>query len=128
MFFRRANAGATVASALFLALPAGALAAAGDVTDYPLPAGSSDPTDIVAGGDGNLWVSETKGHALARLSPEGVFDEFRLQTDFTAPERLALAQDGNVWFGDQRTQPNRVGRIDPLGSIRFSFAPPKGAP
>src|SRR4051794_39629962 len=127
MTSRAASRVVTLASALLLALPAAVVGAAGDLTEYPLPSAGSDPVDIIAGGDGNLWVSETKGHAIARLTPGGELDEFRLSTDFTAPDRLAIAQDGNVWFGDHRTQPNRVGRIDSLRSITFFPVPTKSA-
>jgi streptogramin lyase len=113
---------AAFAGALFLALPSGALAAAGDFTEFPIPTAGTQSPDIITGGDGNLWFTEhTPG--IARMTPSGITREFIYST--STPTNLAVAQDGNVWFSDP--QFHRVGRIKPLGAIKFFATPTNDA-
>jgi virginiamycin B lyase len=41
----------------------------GTLTQYPTPTPVSDPNQIVAGADGNLWFTEQQAHKIGRLAP-----------------------------------------------------------
>lgn len=51
---------------------------------------------IVAGADGNLWVSDV-GH-VDRVTPTGVFTAFPLPSGVIAADQIASANNGFVWF------------------------------
>src|SRR4051794_13708700 len=121
---RGAGVAAALASALLLVLPAGSLAA-GQYTEVPIPTANAQPVDIIAGGDGNLWYTESQTSTVARITPSGTTREFAFLG--SVPNRLGLAPDGNVFFSDRSspvsTTTHRAGRIQPLGAIKFFSIP-----
>lgn len=98
----------------------GHVSPAGDVTEFPLPTGSS-PTSITAGPAGDLWFVEPKAGRIGRFTTSGEFAEFTLPGERTRPNSIALGRDGNLWFGE-RSEP-RVGRITSAGEITFFPVP-----
>ena len=58
----------------------GRMTTAGQITEYPLPAGSSPfgpgPWGIVTGPDGALWFTESNGRNIGRITTEGSITEF----------------------------------------------------
>src|SRR5262245_22959107 len=68
------------------------------MTPFLTPTANSDPTGIVAGADGNLWVAEAFGNRIARVTPAGVITEFPLPMVNSSPFLVAGGPDGNVWF------------------------------
>ena len=46
-----------------------AWAAAGTITEYPVPTTNSVPVDIPRGPDGALWFSEFFGNKIGRITP-----------------------------------------------------------
>src|SRR3954471_16035188 len=121
---RVAGTAAALAGALLLALPAGSLAA-GEFTEVPIPTADAQPVDIIAGGDGNLWYTESHTSTITRLTPSGTTREFAFSG--ASPNQLGVAQDGNVFFSDRSSfggnSAHRVGRIKPLGAIKFFSIP-----
>src|SRR4051794_8455233 len=109
-----------LASAVVLASPAGALAA-GAMIEFPIPTANAQPDDIVAGGDGSLWFTESHTSTIGRISPSGTIREFAFTG--SVPSQLGLAQDGSVFFGDRANNTHRVGRIKPLGAVKFFSVP-----
>jgi streptogramin lyase len=82
----------------------------------------SQPWDIAAGPDGNLWFSERTGPVgyagqMARINPTThVVTEFSTGiTGDTEPDGVTAGPDGNVWFTEEAG--NRIGRITPSGAI-----------
>jgi streptogramin lyase len=82
----------------------------------------SQPWDIAAGPDGNLWFSERTGPVgyagqMARINPTThVVTEFSAGiTGDTEPDGVTAGPDGNVWFTEEVG--NRIGRITPSGTI-----------
>jgi streptogramin lyase len=81
----------------------------------------SQPWNIAAGPDGNLWFSERTGPVgfagqMARITPAGVVTEFKAGiTGDTEPDGVTAGPDGNVWFTEEAG--NRIGRITPGGTI-----------
>ncbi len=93
-------------------------AAAGTVTEYPIPT-KGTPFDITAGPDGNLWFTDGTGE-IGRITPGGSITEFRLISicgsyGTCAPHGITTAPDGNLWFTEAIG--NTIGRITPSGSF-----------
>src|SRR6266536_2803690 len=94
-------------------------AAAGTVTEYPIPT-KGTPFAIAAGPDGNLWFTEFDGSKIGRIAPAGRITEFPLPTPCTPIDGCGLdgittAPDGNLWFTEAIG--NTIGRITPSGSF-----------
>ena len=109
----------TVVVGIMTVLSLGAIAplagaAAGDVTEFPLPAAASLPQGIVAGPDGALWFAERNLNAIGRLK-DGALTEYTLPSPGSAPFWVATGPDGNVWFTERTS--NRIGLITPSGAI-----------
>ena len=82
----------------------------------------SQPWEIAAGPDGNLWFTERTGPVgyagqMARINPTThVVTEFTAGiTGDTEPDGVTAGPDGNVWFTEEAG--NRIGRITPSGTI-----------
>lgn len=106
----------------------------GTVAEYPLPGPETGPErsepwgPIVAGPDGNVWLSGLRAPAdgnessgtwratLYRVTPAGQVSEFFLPSAGGTPTRLAAGPDGNVWFTASSAE--AVGRITPGGEIK----------
>ena len=105
----------------------GRITPAGKVSEFGagIPAGVGI-ADIVAGPDGNLWVTLNaglgpvrRGHssAIGRVTPAGVGALFRAGLrKQSAPGEIIAGPDGNVWFVDGGLRPE-IGRITPQGAI-----------
>jgi streptogramin lyase len=82
----------------------------------------SQPWEIAAGPDGNLWFTERTGPVgymgqVARINPNtDVVEQFSAGiTGDTEPAGITAGPDGNVWFTEESG--NRIGRITPSGTI-----------
>jgi len=98
-----------VAALAVLVLLAGAEPSAAAINEFPLPTGSSAPSGVTAGPDGNVWVAMTSASRIARVTPGGTVTEFVLPAG-RGPTGMTSA-GGFVWF-TERTG-DRVGRLDP---------------
>ena len=87
-------------------------ASVGQVTEYSIPTAHSDPYQIAAGPDGNLWFTESGGSQIGRITPTGELTEYSVPTADGQPEGIAAGPDGNLWFTDEG-----IGRITPAGQI-----------
>jgi streptogramin lyase len=78
----------------------------------------SQPEDITAGPDGNLWFTEKAAPGrIGRITPAGVISEFSAGlTIGSQPESIVAGPDGNLWF-TETANPGRIGRITPAGVI-----------
>lgn len=81
---------------------------------FMLPNGS-DPGDIVAGPDGNLWITETGTNGIARMNTSGSFTQFAIATADAGPQRIAVGSDGALWFTEDPG--NALGRIATDGTM-----------
>lgn len=82
---------------------------------FPIPSGFDGNSKIVAGPDGNMWMT-VKGatNDVARISPDGNVDEFELE-GIEGASGIAVGPEKNIWV----TQINKV--------ASFSPADPKGS-
>src|SRR5262249_52537421 len=108
-----------------LATPDAALAVAGLITEYPIPASDTRPTGIAASRDGSVWFTENTANRLGRLDLAGTFTEFPLPSGSANPGSIALGPDGNLWFDAFAS--NQVGRISLAGEITMFAVPTPGS-
>lgn len=69
----------------------------GALTRIALPA-FSRPGASACDADGNLFILEEEGNAVARLSPDKELREYPLPTPQSSPRDIAIAPDGIVWL------------------------------
>ena len=77
-----------------------------------------DFTDLAAGPDGNLWLSDDENRRIVSLSPTGSMREFRTPRGTLGP--IAAGPDGAMWFARDVPGPpidGHIGRITPDGRI-----------
>ena len=115
-----------------------AIAAAGQVTEFPLPASCPAPCNpaslMVRGSDGNLWFSTQFPTGLGRITPTGQVSLFTDPNNQSVSaiigQNLVLGPDGNVWFLEGSGQAEatfaqeHIGRITPAGQISEFLIPP----
>jgi streptogramin lyase len=90
----------------------------GTVTEFSAGITSaSEPYDIVAGPDGNLWFTELGGNRVARMTPTGTVTEFPVAVG-SGVRGIVPASDGNLWFV---TDDGTLSRITPAG-VQTGFA------
>ena len=76
----------------------------GQIVEYCVP--GSDPAQIQAEPDGNLWFSDRNG-AVGRVTTNGTVSKFSSGLNpGSAVRPIAMGPDGNMWFSD----PERRGR------------------
>ena len=97
------------------------------VTEFPLPPGSN-PFEIFAGPDGNLWFTGSAYNAstgatppaIGRITTAGSVTWFLLPKSFGTPVGIASGPDGNLWFTQTESENNLlalIGRITTTGVI-----------
>lgn len=96
----------------------------GNVTNYPLPAGSS-PTGAAAGADGALWITLRGSNQIARMTTAGVVTTFAVPSANAGLDQIVAGPDGNLWFTEGSAA--RIGRITTAGAITEFAAPSLGA-
>ena len=90
----------------------GQITPSGDITEFPLSAGTSAGSSIAAGSDGDLWVVTQNGgsNEIDRVSTAGTITS--LGSDGDEPLRgLATGPDGNLWISNNAGD----GSIDRFG-------------
>jgi hypothetical protein len=76
---------------------------------YPMPTGGAQPAHMALDADGNVWVTEYWGRAIAVLDPEtGVFEEYPVPPTISeawpaifvgsGPWQILVVEDGTIWF------------------------------
>lgn len=106
-------ASALVAGAVGFAPPS--QAAVGDSAVFFMGT-NAGTQDIVAGPDGNLWVTNPGSNTIARVSTAGVvLQNYSLPTANSGVRDIAVGPDNNLWF--TMTSANQIGRITTAGVI-----------
>jgi streptogramin lyase len=107
----------------------GVVTPTGTVHEYTIPLEKPEiekkeedtqPEDISAGLDGNLWFTETRVRKIGKISPAGQVTQYTLPAEGGAPTGIAPGQDGNVWFTENSAL---VGRITPTGEVTRLLTP-----
>jgi formylglycine-generating enzyme required for sulfatase activity/streptogramin lyase len=84
------------------------------ITEFPLPT-ASQPSQITAGADGNVWFTENGDNKIGRITPAGTITEFPLAAASSRSRGVAAGTDGNIWFTGSGSV--SVGVITPAGAI-----------
>jgi virginiamycin B lyase len=69
--------------------------ATGAISEFPLPNANSQPWEITAGPDGNVWFTECSGNRIGRIAPDGVISEFSVPTPASQPNTIRRGPDLN---------------------------------
>jgi RHS repeat-associated protein len=80
---------------------------------YAVPSSWAAPASVVAGPDGNVWVSENNAGNIAKVTPGGSVTEYSTGSG-SYPAGLASGPGGDVWF---TAGADTVGKITPSGTI-----------
>ena len=116
-------------------IPKGTYLPAGTITEFASLSSGSNPLEITAGPDGNLWFTELYGNKIGRITPAGILTEFAVPTSNAGPTGITAGPDGSLWFTESPS--NRVGgagvgklgRITPTGVItEFAIPTSSGDP
>jgi virginiamycin B lyase len=86
---------------------------------------------MVAGPDGNLWVTQTStywGDSIAKVNTAGwgTFTNYKLRNFSSAPKGITLGPDYNLWFAEANT--DKIGRVTITGVITEFSLPTGGRP
>jgi hypothetical protein len=93
-------------------------AEAAQITEFPIPTGSSLPQGITAGPDGALWFTERAGNKIGRITTAGVVtNEFTVPTANSSPFGITAGPDGALWFTEYDA--NKIGRKKPASGYRL---------
>jgi streptogramin lyase len=93
----------------------------GQITEFSAP--GSNPAQVVAGPDGNLWFSDRNG-AVGRVTTSGLVTRFTIGVNpGSAVRSIAMGPDGNMWFSDPGTT-RAIGMIDPTTQAISEFSLP----
>ena len=82
------------------------------ITEFPIPTGGSQPLEIAAGSDGNLWFTEGAASKIGKINPTtDAISEFATPTAGALPALIATGPDGNLWFTEDNA--GQIGEINP---------------
>jgi streptogramin lyase len=104
----------------FVVCIASTVAAAQNITEFPIPSADADSWDICVGPDGALWFNEPLANKIGRITMQGVITEFPTPGGAYG---VAAGPDGNIWF----TAGSQVGRMTTAGQVTmFPIPDPSG--
>jgi len=94
------------------------------LAQYPLPAGSTGPSQIASDKSGRIWFVEQGSNQIGGFNPGSKsFSEFQIPTQDALPEGIAVDPAGDVWFTE--LTPNGLGALSPEnGTIKEVTIPP----
>jgi hypothetical protein len=93
--------------------------------EYALPNSGSQPENIVAGPDGNLWFTEFSGNRIGKIGTGGSLHEYALPNAGSGPDGITVGPDGNLWFTEYTG--GRLGSISTAGVLTEYALPTSGS-
>ncbi len=115
---------AAVLLTLALGVP-GAVSAASDIREYPVPRGSF-PHDVAPAPDGGVWYTAQSSGDLGWLDPKTGKTRHIALGRGSAPHGVVVGPDGAPWITDSGL--NAIVRVDPKTDKVSVFPLPKGTP
>ena len=58
---------------------------------------------MIAGPDGNLWVTDPANNSIDRVTTSGAATAFTIPTAAANPFDIIVGPDGNLWFTEAAT-------------------------
>ncbi|MFL6068708.1 MAG: hypothetical protein ACJ74N_13345 [Gaiellaceae bacterium] len=93
----------------------------GQIAEFPAPL--TDPAQVVAGPDGNLYFSDRNG-SVGQITTGGTVTRFTGGLNpGSAVRSIALGTDGNLWFSDPGTT-RAIGAFNPATHASSEFSLP----
>jgi len=94
------------------------------VVQFPLPIGSTGPSQIASDQSGRIWFVEQGSNQIGSYDPASKsFSEFKIPTQDALPEGIAVDPAGEVWFAE--LTPDGLGVLFPSnGTIKEVTIPP----
>jgi virginiamycin B lyase len=86
----------------------GRLSTTGTFAEFSIPSTTASLQEITRGPDGNIWVTQSYGAALARMTLAGSTTEYPVASD---PYGIVTGPDGNLWFTEPKA--GKIGRFVP---------------
>lgn len=94
----------------------------GKTTLFAIPTEKASPGDIFVDNKDNIWFTESEGHKIGRLSPDGRFREYPLPHEEEWVVTLSSDKDGYIWFSTILNY--NLFRLDPVtGAIKEYTVP-----
>jgi len=93
------------------------------IIEYPTTSSLSQPIQAVAGGDGNLWVTEYSAKLLAAFTPSGAVAKTIAVPN--NPYGITSTPDGTLWFTQNGTTPS-IGKVATSGTGLTQYPLPAG--
>lgn len=116
-------AGAVVVLGMFVAAPSALAAPAVDGV-FPVN-GLETNNKLVAGPDGNIWVTLSVGNDVAKITPGGQVEEFELNETSSA-SGITVGPEGNLWVTENEgvtrfspANPTLLSTNFPIGSVKL---------
>jgi streptogramin lyase len=95
----------------------------GKIEIFETPTPRSAPRRGMLGADGNVWVGENRGNAVARFDPTTkTFNEWHAPTPYSLPYDVTADRFGYAWAGGEYS--DRVLRLDPQSGEFVEYALP----
>jgi streptogramin lyase len=96
-----------------------------DVTEFTLKDANSNPTDIVTGPDGNLWIAEYGADHVGQMSPSGSILKDVFSTSGGGSHSITVGPDKGLWFTENAG--SRIGHFAPGATTAAEFTLPNGS-
>lgn len=93
----------------------------GTVTDRSSLLDEDDaPRGVVAGPDGNMWITLSGANRIARVAPNGTVTRFATGVSGGEPTGITVGPDNRIWY--TLAAANRLGRLDPTTGVATTIA------
>lgn len=83
--------------------------------------GSSQPTVMTTGPDGNVWFAEPAANKIGRIGLNSPLVEFTIPTATAMPYGITVGPDGNIWFTEENV--NKIGQVSLAGAFNEYTVP-----
>ncbi|HSZ69455.1 MAG TPA: IPT/TIG domain-containing protein [Solirubrobacteraceae bacterium] len=96
---------------------------AGAITEYKLPKCveyDEDPYGITEGPDGNLWYTQVTCDKIGKMTPAGVFTEYKAGPE--EPREITAGSDGDLWYTAWGNDSSHVIKMTTAGVISTEYA------
>lgn len=77
--------------------------------EFTIPTANSQPNGITIGFNGFLYLAETNGNNIAKMTTGGAFTEYNVPTLGAGPFDVVATSDGSIWFTEKNA--SQIGKL-----------------
>lgn len=92
----------------------------GAFSEFAIPTAATNPVQVVAGLDGNLYFTELLGNNIGRITPDGTVTEYPVPTAASRPLGLAYVPGPNATLLFTERSASQIGRVALPGVLNIS--------